>query len=502
MIGILALVIALIALNAVFVLMEFALVRVRSSKIEMLARKGNSRAHLVQELQAHLDNYLAAIQLGITIVVFTLGWLGEPALARWVETKLSWLADVIPGEGAHIVSYSVALLTFTYVQTVFGELIPRFVGIHRAEQVSMWGAYPLKIFLMTFRLPIAFMSQSATFIAKLFGVRPVGEHEGAVSEEEMRILLGETQEKGTLPLERLLLLENLFDFGSTKASEAMVPLEKIAYLSLKKSWAENLEVVRARRYSRYPLCEDGLESVIGMVHLKDLLLRGDKESPDLRRLRRELTVVAEMDPLEKLLKYFPDKGIHMAMVSNAKGEFSGLVTLEDIVEELIGEVHDEFDLPQAWSLMDVVVPQAVVIQMAAEDRQDAIKQLLSKLKAAHPELVEEEVYKAVWDREIKFTSSVGRGVAVPHARLPNLLRPMVAVGRFMKPVPFPSPDNVPVRLLFLILTPVQQPLVQLKILSRIASLATNENLRRKLFRAKTSESMLDILRTADTLLAS
>jgi mannitol/fructose-specific phosphotransferase system IIA component (Ntr-type) len=143
-----------------------------------------------------------------------------------------------------------------------------------------------------------------------------------------------------------------------------------------------------------------------------------------------------------------------------------------------------------------------VVGLEASDREGAISQLLSKLKAAYPELDEAEALKAIWARETKFSSAVGRGVAVPHARFASLPKPMVAVGRFSKPVPFTAPDSVAVRLVFLILTPAASPIIQLKVLARIASLATNENLRRKLLRAKTNEAMLEILRTADTLLAA
>jgi len=214
-----------------------------------------------------------------------------------------------------------------------------------------------------------------------------------------------------------------------------------------------------------------------------------------------LAEIGELEPLEKLLKYFPDKGIHMALVRNSLGQVTGLLTFEDIVEELVGEVQDEFDLPSAWSLSELVLPSCVGAQMQAAERSEAILQLLGKLKAAHPELDEKLALKGVWERELKFSSAVGRGVAVPHARLPNLDRPMIALGRFAKPLPFKTPDNVPVRLVFLILTPASTPVVQLKILGRIASLVTNENLRRKLLRAKTSEALYEILKTADTLLA-
>ncbi len=491
----------LIFVNSLFVLMEYALVKVRASRIEVLARKGNHRALAVQEMQLHLDEYLAAIQVGLTMIALALGWLGEPALAQLFEHALARFNLDLPHRAVFGISFGAALVSLAWAQGVFGELLPRSVGIQKAEVVALWGAAPLRMFAAVFRWPVAFWSFCSLSIIKLMGLKPAASAESVVSEEEMRILLGETQEKGTLPLERLLLLENLFDLGSAKVAEAMIPRDKISYLSLSKTWEQNLEIIRAKRYSRYPLCEDELDSVVGFVHLKDILLKGEGPTPNLKHLRRELTEVPETEPLEKLLKQFPDKGTHMAIVRSGLGRIVGLLTMEDIIEELIGEVHDEFD-PQAWSLMDVVVNSAVAVQLQAADRQSAIKQLLAKLVAAEPTLKEAEVFEKVWERENKFSSAVGRGVAVPHGRLLDLAKPLVAVGRFAKPVPFPSPDNVPVRLVFLILTPAQSPVMQLKVLGRIASLVTNENLRRKLLRAKTAESMLETLRTADTMLAA
>lgn len=502
MFSVLLICVILLGANALFVLVEFAIVRVRTSRIEMLVRTEKPGALHVQEVLSRLDVYLAAIQLGLTITALTLGAIGEPALTHWFKGHFERFPILPPPRILHGISFALALLILAFSHTVFGELVPRLVGIQKAEIVSLWSAYPLRLFSLAFRIPIAFMSFCSVAILRLFGMKSIADSESAVTEEEMRILLGETHEKGTFPLERLLLLENLFDFGSAKASEAMIPLEKAAMLSLNVPWTENLETIRARRYSRYPLRDETL-GIVGMLHVKDFLFKSeDGRVPDLRALRREIALVSESDSLEKLLKYFPDKGIHMALVHNAAGAAVGLLTLEDIIEELIGEVHDEFDLPQAWSLMDVVVAPALAVGLAAADRQSAIAQLLAKLKAAFPELNEPEILKAILDREMKFSSAVGHGVAVPHARLPNISRPMVAVGRFSKPVPFPSPDSAPVKLVFLILTPASSPIIQLKVLARIASLATNENLRRKLLRAKTAESMLEILRTADTLLAA
>ncbi|MBI5631728.1 MAG: DUF21 domain-containing protein [Elusimicrobia bacterium] len=491
----------LIGLNALFVLMEFALVKVRSSHIEMLIRRGSARAVGVKELQGRLDDYLAAIQMGITVIALALGWIGEPALARMMGSLLQSLPSPMPIPLLESLAFGLGLLLLSWAHIVFGELIPRSIGLQKAESIALGGVYALRRFSSFLRLPVSFMSYCSRLFLKIFGFKTAAESEPVVSEEEMRILLGETQERGTLPLERLLLLENLFDFGRTKVSEIMVPKDKMAFLSLAKPWAENWDLVRSRRLSRYPLCERDIESVIGMVHVKDLMLRPPESSQELRKIRRDLAEVREGDSLEKLLKYFPDKGIHLAAVRDAQGQLTGFITLEDILEELVGEVHDEFDLPQAWSLMDVLVPQSVSVELQAADSAEAISRLLERLAAACPTLKRDEIFKAVWEREAKFSSAVGHGVAVPHARLAGFDKTLVALGRFVKPVPFPAPDAVPVRLIFLILTPAATPVAQLRVLGRIASLMTNETLRRKLLRAKTAESMLETLRTADTLLA-
>lgn len=495
--------VVLIALNGFFVLMEFALVRVRASRIEIMARKGDLRAVQVQDILAHLDSYLAVLQVGITVVGLALGWVGEPALAAALHHLLEKLGIGVPSELLHPISLAIALGMLSWAHIVLGELVPRSIGIQRAESVAVWGSIPLKVLRGVLHLPVRFLSASSLFFLHLMKMHSAAESDQIFSEDEMRILIGETHEKGKFPLERVFLLENIFDLGAAKAGEAMVGKDKIAFLSLAKPWAENLEIIKARRYSRYPLCTDGLDSVVGLVHLKDLVLRDQLgKEPDLHHLRRDIAEVTEGESLEPLLKSFPDRGIQMALVRNALGQVTGLLTFEDIIEELVGEVHDEFDLPQAWSLSDWVVPGAVAMQLQAADRRDAIEQLVSRLKAAEPAIDAAAVLKAVLDRESLFSSAVGRGVAVPHARMSALDRPLVAVGRFSKALPFPAPDATPVRLLFLILTPAATPVAQLKVLSRIAALMSNETFRRKLMRAKSPESMLELLRTADTLLAT
>lgn len=492
--------VVLIGINVLFVLMEYGLVRVRPARIEILARKGDARAVRVQEILARLDEYLAAIQVGITLIALALGAFAEPpitaVLQSWSERMLGDLPDA-PLRGLSLV---IALGVLAYIQIVAGELLPRAIALQKAELVVLWGALPLKVFALTCRLPVAIMSASSSALLRLLRLKHASEAEASVSEEEIRLLMSESQEKGSLPFGRLILHENVFDLSQAKARDAMTLPERVAFLSLSKSWTENFDIIKTRRFTRYPLCRDGLESVIGLIHVKDLFLQ--RPAPDLERARRDIANVPETEPVERMLRVFPDKGVHMALVKDAAGAVVGLLTMEDLFEELVGEVQDEFDMPQPWSLTEVLVPSAVALQLEASNLEEAVKQLMDRLVAASG-INREAALSAVLERERRFSSAVGRGVAVPHARLPDLQRSFVALGRFSKPIPFALlPDRAPVRLVFLVLTPANVPVAQLRILSRIAALASNETVRRRLMRAKSAEALLDAIRTADTILAS
>lgn len=492
----------LIFANAFFVLIEFALMRVRPARVEVMARKGNPRALAVQEILGRFDEYLAALQLCMTVIALALGAVAEPVIAEQLRARFASWAGSLPPSWLRMFSFFVAVSSLAVVEIILAELIPRAVAIHYAEPIAIFGARPLRALTQFLRLPIRFMTACSKGLLALFGLKPAAEAEHSVSVDEMRVLLGETHEKGAMPLERLLLLENLFDFATAKVSDAMRPRERISFLSLERPWAENLALIRSKRFTRFPLCEKDLDSVIGYVHLKDLILKDGGAEPDLRKLRRDIFEVSDGEPLEKLLKTMPAKGIHAAIVRDAAKQVTGILTLEDIVEELIGEVHDEFDKPSSWDSGGLFSRSAVEANLPTGDRRTAVRHLLAKLKALRPSLDAEGAFTAVWDRELKFASAVGRGVMVPHARLSGLGEPLIAVGRYAKPAPFPTPDGVAVRLVFLVLSPAEMPIIQLKILQRIASLVTNENIRRKLWRAKTDEALFTLLSTADTLLAS
>ncbi len=493
----------LVLVNGAFVLVEYALLRVRSSRLEVLSRKGSRAAKTALDIQSRFDYYLAAIQVGLILTALTLGRLGEPILAGWFRAHFTALFPKFSPRLFSALCFAAALAALTFVTSVFGELLPRSIALRQAEPVALWAAYPLRLFAAAFRAPVAFMSWCSRSLLRLLGLSQPSAESQSLSAEEMRVLIGGTHGQGALALEQLFLLENLFDFGKAVAADAMTPREKIAALSLADPWEKNRDIIRARRFSRYPVCETDLDSIVGFVHVKDLFLGGAPNGapPDLRRLKREITSVSDSEPLEKLVKILPDRGVRMALVRNALGRVAGLITMEDIVEELIGEVHDEFDLPQAWSLMDVVTRKSVAVDVEAQSREQALRRVVGVLERAHPAAVPPGTLSAVLEREQRFSSVVGHGVAIPHARLAALDKALVAVARLKNPVDFGAADKGPVRLVVLSLTPSAHPVIQLKILKRTASLIANENLRRKLLEAPTAESLFELLRTADTLLA-
>jgi CBS domain containing-hemolysin-like protein/mannitol/fructose-specific phosphotransferase system IIA component (Ntr-type) len=491
----------LVCVNALFVLMEFALMRVRPARVEVLARAGSARAAAVQDVLSRLDEYIAAMQVCLASIAIALGAVAEPDVMAAVSVVLTRWVGVLPAASIRAISFAAAVAALAVVQLLFAEMAPRAIAANYAEPIALVGARPLKVLAWFLRVPIRLTTAASRGMLALFGVKRPSEVDQTVGVDEMRVLLGEAQEKGRLPLERLLLLENLFDFGAAKAGEAMRPRERIAYLSLAKPWAENLAVIRDKRFTRYPLCELGIDTVVGCIHLKDLILTDAGPEPDLRLLRRDLLETTEAEPLERLVKTMPDKGAHMALVRDAGGRVVGVLTLEDIFEEIVGEIKDEFSRPRDWADGLLFTRAAVDANLLPGERGAAIARLLERLKALRPELDAKAAFDAVWGRELKFASAVGHGVLVPHARLPGLPEPMIAVGRYAKPPAVTTPDGVPIRLVFLILTPAETPVAQLKILQRIASLVTNETLRRRLWRVRTDESLLELLRTADTLLA-
>jgi CBS domain containing-hemolysin-like protein len=339
-----ALSLALVLLNAFFTAAELAMVRVRATRIEALAEEGHWQARLVRSIQRRPDAFLSATQLGITLTSLGLGWIGEPAFAHM-------LAGVFVALGIqsqtvlHNTAFVLAFATITLLHIVVGELAPKSYAIRFTERVALWVALPMRVFQLVFSPALWLLQRAARATLKLFGVTAETSGDLAHSEEELRLLLAESHRVGELSGTKRELLENVIDYTERTARHVMVPRADIAYLSLARSFDENLAVVTQAAATRFPLCSSDIDHVIGMVHVKDLFNRRDqlRTSEDLAAIKREILFVPETRPLDLLQRDFQQRRTHMAIVVDEYGGTSGLVTLEDVIEEIVGEIQDEFD---------------------------------------------------------------------------------------------------------------------------------------------------------------
>jgi len=484
----------LILLNGFFVLAEFAFVKVRYTQLEELVRRGDVRAEIAKKIAADLDNYLSAIQLGITMASLGLGWVGEPSVGKFVQIIMPSLAPGISVTVSHTISFVLAFAVITSMHVVIGEQVPKLIAIKKPAQMALFISYPLRVFHAITYLPMRLLNGTAYAVLTAIGFKPK-EKEEAHSEDELRLILGETQEEGSLSLGRLLMFENLFDFGHSSVKTMMTPRDSVAYLSTAKSWAENFEVIKQRRFTRYPLCRDGLDNALGYVHLKDLAISAmsGHSEPELEKARRRILTISEDLPAEKALREFQDNRLHLALVVNKNSQITGLLTLEDVIEELIGEIRDEAEVKTVSTLRENFTADATILELGSQDNLVCIQQLLKKLNAAHPVFDYDEALKLILSREKSFSTALGNGVAFPHARVQNLSKPLIAFGRNTEPINFLSLDKKPVHIIFLILTPFYDPSYQLKILSQLSMLVGNQTLHRKLLHAKAPAEIEEII---------
>src|SRR5262245_37993993 len=325
---------ALVAANAFFVATEFAIVRVRETRIEELLARGVKRAVATREVLQNLNAYLSACQLGITLTSLGLGWVGEPAFAHLFE-------PLLPGLGAwralasHSAGLAAAFALIPFLHVVLGELVPKTVAIDRAEGVALLVAWPIRWFHRAFFPLIWILNGAANLAIRGLGLTPAPEESRAHSEEELRMILGLSHRSGVLSQAHAELIENALDFVDRSARQIMVPRADIVYLDVNRSWEENLETARAGGHTRYPLCDADLDRVVGVLHIKDLFL-SPAASPDLRALAREPLFVPDGLEVQRLLALFQKQRVHLGIVIDEYGGASGLVTLEDVLEELIG----------------------------------------------------------------------------------------------------------------------------------------------------------------------
>jgi CBS domain containing-hemolysin-like protein len=339
----LALSLLLIVLNGFFVAAEFAIIRVRPTQLAELQAEGSVRARMARKITKHLDAYLSAVQVGITFASLALGWIGEPAVEHFIFPLVKGLgAFALPV--AHTIAATIALFTISALHIVAGEQVPKFLAIEKPVGTALWTAHILHGFY-TLTYPAIWLLRALTNAAlRLVGIRPGGEEAGVQSQEELRMILASSEKAGILSEENREIIEGVFQFSKRTARQIMVPRTDVVVLSTTKSIAENLEIIRTTRHTRYPLCDGTLDQTIGLIHVKDLLLaqlRGPGKP--LPELKRDVLFVPENSTVEALLSQFIEHKTHMAVVLDEYGGASGIVSLENITEELFGQIQDEFD---------------------------------------------------------------------------------------------------------------------------------------------------------------
>jgi len=369
-------VLVLVAANGFFVAAEFALVGVRTSRIETLVASGNSAAKRLMGLLKNLNSYLSACQLGITLASLALGWIGEPAIARLLEGPLSGLSDTL----RHGISFAIAFSIITSLHIVLGEQAPKLIGLASAERVALAVALPLEIFYKVFSLPIRALDWASARTVQLVGIKATSEHASTYTEEELRKLIDISRESGHLRAEERRLIHRVFEFSDTLVREAMVPRTEMAAIPDTCDLEEITKAFEQHRYSRLPVYRESLDDVCGFVHSKDVmpyLLHPEKFR--LEDVLQPAMYVVDTARLEAVLRQMQKAKMHFGFVVDEHGGLEGVITLEDLLEEIVGEISDEHDEEVNEQITEV--DQATYVL----DGGLAVRDLNRRLKLSVPE---------------------------------------------------------------------------------------------------------------------
>ena len=338
--------ILLIILTAFFVATEFAIVKVRQSRIDQLIAEGKAGSTAAKQVTTHLDEYLSACQLGITVTALGIGMVGE----RTFEFFLHPLFESVGIASKYVQPLTIAgaFLIATFLHVVVGELAPKTIAIQKAEAVTLAFSKPIQVFYKILYPFIWLLNGSARVLLKLFGMKPASEHELSHTEEELRILLSESYKSGEINDNELKFVNNVFEFDDTIAREIMVPRTDIIGFEINNTFEEVLQVISEERYTRYPIFEGDRDNIIGFLNIKDFLTQGMKkrvtvENFELQAFVNPVIRTIETTPIHELLQKMQKERIHIAILLDEYGGTSGMVTVEDILEVLVGDIHDEFD---------------------------------------------------------------------------------------------------------------------------------------------------------------
>lgn len=346
----LILVIVLVLLNGFFVASEFSLVSIRRTRVEELSRKKNRAAKLVLNALDHLDDYISSTQLGITLASLALGWVGEPMLASLLEPLFSFFPPTIASISAHTISVIVAFSIITFLHVVLGELAPKSYALQKPERTSLWVIGPLAAFTKFFMPLIFLLNGAGSLVLRLFGITPTNAHQTLHSEEEIKMILNQSGEGGLLEKGEIEMVYNVFKLGDIPVKQIMVPRPDIIAFNVNSTIQEIVKKVEKNTHSRFPVFDNNIENIVGFIHVKDIykeaIANDSTKKISQTNCLREILSVPESRRADDVLLDMRKKRIHLAVVNDEYGGTSGIVTLEDILESIVGEIEDEFENPQ------------------------------------------------------------------------------------------------------------------------------------------------------------
>lgn len=360
----LALVFILVFLNGFFVASEFALVAVRKTRINELVKNGNKSARLVQKAIKNLDTYISATQLGITLASLGLGWLGEPVIAKFLEPYLEiFLSEQIAFVSAHGVAIAIAFSLITFLHIVLGELAPKSIALQKAEITSLWIIRPLSLFTAIFKPFIWILNGAGILVLKLIGFKAPSGHQLVHSEEEIKMILAQSAEEGAIEKEEAEMVYRVLKLADLPVREIMIPRTKIIAFSIETPLKSVIKTAEENLHSRFPVYKDSIDNIVGFIHIKEiykyalsdtkqkivenlyktLLRKESKTRISKTRLIRKILTVSQAQEIDEVLLEMRSRRVHIAVVNDEFGGTAGIVTLEDILETLVGEIHDEFE---------------------------------------------------------------------------------------------------------------------------------------------------------------
>ena len=335
---------AFIFLNSLFVAVEYAIIRVRNSELDPLVQSGNLKAKSAKNVKNHIDRYISASQLGITFVNLLLGWVGERVFAQKIFYPLIQFFGInLPY--ARTISLILGILFLTFFAVTVGEIAPKTIAIRYSLEISLWFAIPLKLFYQIFKPFIWLLNKTANGIVRIFGIEPVTKDDIVHSEDEIRFLISEGQKTGVIDSTEHQLIEKIFDFNDKTAGDIMISRNKMIAINIDDNREKIIQTIIEEGYSRIPVYKENIENIIGILYSKDLISAAEhRELILLQDILRPANFIPETKHIGEILKEFQKKHVHLGIVVNEHGGVEGVVTLEDIIEEIVGEIEDEYDV--------------------------------------------------------------------------------------------------------------------------------------------------------------